>query len=170
MPKVGVIMGSDSDLPMMQDALSVLEAFGVEYTVTICSAHRLPRETAAYAAGAQEAGYEAIIAAAGGAAHLPGVIASYTVLPVIGVPAASGALNGLDALYAIVQMPRGIPVATVAVDGSANAALLAVEIRAVKYGALREALLNYRRRMAADVSQKNARLDEIGVKAYLQTK
>jgi 5-(carboxyamino)imidazole ribonucleotide mutase len=136
--------------------------------VKICSAHRLPEETARFASGAQTEGYEAIIAAAGGAAHLPGIIAAYTVLPVIGVPVRSGALNGVDALYAIVQMPKGVPVATVAVDGGDNAALLAVEILAVKYDALRSALLCYRQQMAGEVLQKDARLQAVGAKAYLE--
>jgi 5-(carboxyamino)imidazole ribonucleotide mutase len=168
MPKVGVIMGSDSDLPVMQGALDILERFAVDYTVTICSALRLPLETAQCASGAADQGYEVLIAAAGGAAHLPGVIAAYTILPVIGVPVKSGALQGVDALYAIVQMPKGIPVATVAIDGSANAALLALEILALKYGQLRQALLDYRRGLAGEVLHKDAKLQELGYKAYLE--
>lgn len=170
MPKVGIIMGSDSDLATMKDAADILAEFGVDYEITICSAHRLPAQTAHYASTAMDRGINVIIAAAGGAAHLPGVIAAYTTLPVIGVPIKSGALSGVDALYAIVQMPKGIPVATVAIDGSANAALLAVQILATQDAALNEAMINYRKRMAAAVIDKDNRLKDIGVDAYLSDK
>jgi 5-(carboxyamino)imidazole ribonucleotide mutase len=132
MARVGIIMGSDSDLSIMKEAGDILQEFGIEYDFTICSAHRLPYETAEYASSAMEKGYDAIIAGAGGAAHLPGVIAAYTVLPVIGVPIKTSTLSGVDSLYSIVQMPRGIPVATVAINGSANAALLALQIIALR--------------------------------------
>ncbi len=123
MPQVGIIMGSDSDLAIMKDACDMLDQFAVTYDVTVCSAHRLPHETAAYATTAATHGDSGrIIAGAGGAAHLPGVIAAYTILPVIGVPIKTSTLSGLDSLYSIVQMPKGIPVATVAINGSANAA------------------------------------------------
>ena len=168
MPKVGIIMGSDSDLPIMQGACEILDKFAVEYSVKVCSAHRLPDETAKYAKGAIAEGYEVIIAAAGGAAHLPGVVAAYTILPVIGVPMKSGALAGVDSLYSIVQMPKGIPVATVAIDGSANAALLAIEILAIKYEALRDAMTEYRKERAEEVKDKDKRIQEHGVKKYLQ--
>lgn len=168
MPKVGIIMGSDSDLVVMKDAADILQDFGVDYEVTICSAHRLPEETARYASTSIERGLQVIIAGAGGAAHLPGVIAASTLLPVIGVPVQSGALSGVDALYAIVQMPRGIPVATVAINGSANAALLAVQMLAMSDAALRHALQDYRRKMAAAVLDKDRKLQQIGIKAYLQ--
>lgn len=170
MPAVGIIMGSDSDLPIMKDAAEVLGEFGIDYELTVCSAHRLPAETADYAAGAAERGMGVIIAGAGGAAHLPGVIAAYTILPVIGVPIKTSTLSGVDSLYSIVQMPKGIPVATVAINGAANAALLALEILALKDPALQERLWTYRRRMAEDVRQKDRKLKEIGVNAYLQPK
>lgn len=167
MPAVGIIMGSDSDLPIMQDAVDVLEEFGISYDLTVCSAHRLPKETADYALSAEEQGMEVIIAGAGGAAHLPGVIAAYTILPVIGVPIKTSTLSGLDSLYSIVQMPKGIPVATVAINGSANAALLAVEIMAVREPVLREKLKLYRQKMAEGVLKKDRKLKELGIKEYL---
>ncbi len=168
MPKVGIVMGSDSDLAVMKDAADVLQEFGIDYEITICSAHRLPEETARYAATAIDRGLAVIIAGAGGAAHLPGVIAASTLLPVIGVPIQSGALAGVDALYAIVQMPRGIPVATVAINGSANAALLAVQMLAMSDPELRQALQDYRRKMARSVLDKNEKLQQLGVKGYLE--
>lgn len=170
MGKVGIIMGSDTDLPKLKSAFDVLEQFGIEYEITICSAHRLPKDTAVYAEGAIERGLDVIIAAAGGAAHLPGVVAAHTVLPVIGVPVQSQSLNGLDSLYSIVQMPRGIPVACVAIDGSINAVLLAIEIIAVRETELRSKLHKYRAKMAQEVRDKDARLKRIGAEAYLKTK
>ncbi len=169
MPKVGIIMGSDSDLAVMKDAADILREFGVDYDITICSAHRLPEETARYAATAVERGLAVIIAGAGGAAHLPGVIAASTLLPVIGVPVQSGALAGVDALYAIVQMPRGIPVATVAINGSANAALLAVQMLALSDPGLRRALQDYRLKMAGSVLDKDKKLQQLGIKSYLES-
>ncbi len=170
MPVVGIIMGSDSDLPIMKEAVEVLEQFGVDYDLTVCSAHRLPKETADYALTAAECGVEVIIAGAGGAAHLPGVIAAYTILPVIGVPIKTSTLSGVDSLYSIVQMPKGIPVATVAINGSANAALLALQILALKDVGLREKLMLYRRKMAADVLEKDRKLKDLGIEKYLQQK
>ncbi len=170
MPAVGIIMGSDSDLPIMKEAADILDDFGVEYDVTVCSAHRLPEETAVYARGAAERGLEVIIAGAGGAAHLPGVIAAFTILPVIGIPIKTSTLSGVDSLYSIVQMPKGIPVATLAINGSANAALLAVEMLALKDPILREKLTAYRRKIAAEVKQKDQLLKDIGIGAYLQHK
>lgn len=168
MAKVGIIMGSDSDLAVMKDAADILQEFGVDYEITICSAHRLPAETAQYAAGAIDRGLRVIIAGAGGAAHLPGVVAASTLLPVIGVPIQSGALSGVDALYAIVQMPRGIPVATVAINGSANAALLAVQMLAVSDPDLRRVLQTYRLKMAQTVRAKDIKLQQLGIERYLQ--
>lgn len=168
MPVVGIIMGSDSDLAVMKDAAEILQEFKIDYNITICSAHRLPEETARYATTAVERGLKVIIAGAGGAAHLPGVIAASTTLPVIGVPIQSGALAGVDALYAIVQMPRGIPVATVAINGSANAALLAVQMLALENTALRQALQDYRRKMGEAVLNKDKKLKQLGIKAYLE--
>lgn len=168
MPVVGIIMGSDSDLAVMKDAAEILQEFEIDYNITICSAHRLPEETARYATTAVERGLKVIIAGAGGAAHLPGVIAASTTLPVIGVPIQSGALAGVDALYAIVQMPRGIPVATVAINGSANAALLAVQMLALENTALRQALQDYRCKMGEAVLNKDKKLKQLGIKAYLE--
>ncbi|MEQ8201972.1 MAG: 5-(carboxyamino)imidazole ribonucleotide mutase [Syntrophomonadaceae bacterium] len=167
MPVVGIIMGSDSDLPIMREAADILQEFGVEYDVTVCSAHRLPQETADYARGARARGLRVIIAGAGGAAHLPGVIAAYTTLPVIGVPIKTNTLSGVDSLYSIVQMPKGIPVATVAIDGSANAGLLAVQMLALGDAALSEKLADYRARMAAGVLAKDRQLKQLGIEGYL---
>lgn len=168
MPKVGIIMGSDSDLAIMKEAGDMLNELGIEYEYKICSAHRLPYETAQYATQAEEKGFDVIIAGAGGAAHLPGVIAAYTVLPVIGVPILTKSLSGVDSLYSIVQMPKGIPVATVAINGSANAGILAAQIIAVKDEEVRSRLKKYRQEMAEGVLKKDQKLNEIGVSAYLE--
>ena len=142
---VGILMGSDSDLKVMRKAVEVFKEMGVGCEIDISSAHRLPDKTAEYARSARERGIEVLIAGAGMAAHLAGVVASHTTLPVIGVPLASGALNGVDALYSTVQMPPGIPVATVAVDGAKNAAYLACSILSIKYPELAERLERFRR-------------------------
>jgi len=163
-------MGSDSDLPVMKEAGDILSQFQVDYEMVICSAHRLPEETARYASQAEQRGIQVIIAGAGGAAHLPGVIAAYTVLPVIGVPMKTSSLGGVDSLYSIVQMPRGIPVATVAINGAANAGLLAVQILALQDETLRQALVDYRRKMAEEVRAKDKRLQEKGAEGYLKEK
>jgi len=146
MPLVAVVMGSKSDTEAMQPTLDVLSELGVDYEVSVISAHRNPEKAREYGLAARERGIEVIIAAAGGAAHLPGVLASWTTLPVIGVPLASSELNGVDALYSIVQMPAGIPVASVAIGtpGAKNAAYLAAEILSLKYDKIREAYENYR--------------------------
>ncbi len=170
MATVGIIMGSDSDLAIMKEAGDILEQFAVPYEYTICSAHRLPARTAAYASEAQGRGLKIIIAGAGGAAHLPGVLAAYTLLPVIGVPVKTSTLSGVDSLYSIVQMPKGIPVATVAINGAANAALLALEILALNDAGLRERLQVYRENMAVEVTAKDRRLKEVGADIYLQEK
>ncbi len=141
MPKVLVVMGSDSDYPVMEPCFAQLKQLGVLFDAVVCSAHRTPQKAAELAGNAIANGYGVVIAAAGLAAHLPGVLAAYTTLPVIGVPVAGGALNGVDALYAIVQMPAGIPVATVAINGGANAAMLAAQILAVSDGELRQRLI-----------------------------
>lgn len=145
--KVAVLLGSKSDEQVMQGCLEYLAKFGIQYDLRISSAHRQPEETAAFVKGAESSGYRLIIAAAGMAAHLPGVAASHTTLPVIGVPLEGSALNGVDALYSIVQMPAGIPVATVAIGsaGAKNAAVLAAEILALQDGAIKERLLAFRR-------------------------
>jgi phosphoribosylaminoimidazole carboxylase PurE protein len=154
----------------MKEACDILDQFAISYEVTVCSAHRLPQETAVYASTAESRGMAIIIAGAGGAAHLPGVIAAYTILPVIGVPIKTSTLSGLDSLYSIVQMPKGIPVATVAINGSANAALLALEMIALKDDMVKEKLVEYRSQMRSDVLQKNQRLHEAGINEYLQQK
>lgn len=160
MKKVLVVMGSDSDLPVMSACMRMLEDFAIPHDVRICSAHRSPDLAAQMARDAAANGYGVIIAAAGLAAHLPGVLAAYTILPVVGVPVKSGALAGQDALYAIVQMPAGIPVATVAIDGAANAALLAARILAVYDESLQARLVQYRQKLADSVTERQKRLDE----------
>lgn len=158
--KVAVIMGSDSDLPVLQPALDTLRQFGVDYEVLVASAHRTPDKVHEFAAGAAERGVKVIIAAAGAAAHLPGVIASYTTLPVIGIPVDSTSVGGLDALLSIVQMPAGIPVATMAINGAKNAALFSLQILAAANSQLAEQLVQYRRTLADEVEQKNANLQQ----------
>jgi 5-(carboxyamino)imidazole ribonucleotide mutase len=155
---VGIIMGSDSDLPTMQGAADVLQEFGVPHELRVVSAHRTPRDMAEYAESAEGRGLRVIIAGAGGAAHLPGMVASLTSLPVIGVPVQSKALQGLDSLLSIVQMPAGIPVATVAIGNAKNAGLLAVRILAAADAQLRARMGAYRERMAAESRAKNDRL------------
>ncbi|MCL2462140.1 MAG: 5-(carboxyamino)imidazole ribonucleotide mutase [Defluviitaleaceae bacterium] len=158
MSKVGIIMGSASDWPVMKEAAEVLEKFGVPYEADIVSAHRTPERMYEYAATAKDRDLSVIIAAAGGAAHLPGMTASLTVLPVIGVPIKTAALSGVDSLYSIVQMPAGIPVATVAINSAANAALLAAAILAVGDEGLSEKLQAYRDGMKAGVMEKAEKL------------
>ncbi|MFN9071284.1 MAG: 5-(carboxyamino)imidazole ribonucleotide mutase [Cyanobacteriota bacterium] len=166
-PRVAVVMGSDSDLPTLQPAVEMLEHFGVTCEVRVLSAHRTPLEMVAFAQGAATKGLKVIIAGAGGAAHLPGMVASLTPLPVIGVPVQSRALSGVDSLHSIVQMPAGIPVATVAIGGGANAGLLAVQILATADAALAEALLAYRQQLHDQVTGKDGRLTQLGSRAYL---
>jgi 5-(carboxyamino)imidazole ribonucleotide mutase len=152
MPLVAVVMGSKSDAEAIQPTLDILKALGIEYEVNVISAHRTPEKAREYALSARERGIEVIIAAAGGAAHLPGVLASWTTLPVIGIPIASGELKGVDALYSIVQMPAGIPVATVAIGsaGAKNAAYLAAEILSIKHDKIRKSYENYRQELRGD--------------------
>jgi 5-(carboxyamino)imidazole ribonucleotide mutase len=157
-PIVGVIMGSDSDLPVMEAAGNALAEFGVPFETRIISAHRTPREMIDYAATAAERGLRVIIAGAGGAAHLPGMVASVTPLPVIGVPVGITKLSGLDALLSIVQMPAGIPVATVAVDNARNAGLLAVRILAAGDDGLRERMADFQQALHDMVVDKDARV------------
>ncbi|MBI4802454.1 MAG: 5-(carboxyamino)imidazole ribonucleotide mutase [Elusimicrobia bacterium] len=167
MPEVAVIMGSDSDLPVMKAAAEILEKFSVGFELKILSAHRTPKETAAYVEKAPGRGVEVFIAGAGGAAHLPGVIAAYTILPVIGVPV-KGSLEGLDALLSIVQMPPGIPVASVGINSVKNAALLAVEILALGDKNLSRRLAAYRKEMKKEVLARSGRLSGAGYKKYLE--
>ncbi len=159
MKKVGIIMGSDSDLPIVQKAVDTLKTFDVPYEVHVFSAHRTPAEAKDFSANARENGFGAIIAAAGMAAHLAGAIAANTTLPVIGIPIKSGYLNGIDALLSTVQMPSGIPVATVAIDGAVNAALLCIEILAVNDRELAEKLDAKRKADAANVLAKNQKIE-----------
>lgn len=159
--RVGVVMGSKSDLPRMCKAGETLSELGIGYEMRVISAHRTPEEAAAYARGAEERGLCVIIAGAGGAAHLAGVMAAYTILPVIGVPIASGALGGFDALCATVMMPSGVPVATVAIDGAANAGVLAAEIIALSDREVRERLAKYRCAMAEKVRQADAQVQAL---------
>ncbi|AZT90628.1 5-(carboxyamino)imidazole ribonucleotide mutase [Caldicellulosiruptor changbaiensis] len=167
-PLVGIIMGSDSDLPVMKEAAKVLEDFGVEYEMTIVSAHRTPERMVKYAKEAEERGIEVIIAGAGGAAHLPGMVASISNLPVIGVPVKTSSLNGLDSLLSIVQMPAGVPVATVAINNAKNAGILAAEILGVKYPEIRKKIAEYKERMKNEVEEKAKELEEAGYKEYLK--
>ncbi|MDX6308936.1 MAG: 5-(carboxyamino)imidazole ribonucleotide mutase [Nocardioidaceae bacterium] len=154
--RVGVVMGSDSDWPTMSAAAAVLEEFGVPFEADVVSAHRMPTEMIEYGSGAHLRGLQVIIAGAGGAAHLPGMLAAVTPLPVIGVPVALKVLDGLDSLLSIVQMPAGVPVATVAIGSAANAGLLAVRMLATSDERLIEAMLEYQRRLAETARQKGA--------------
>jgi len=156
--RVGIVMGSDSDLPVMREAASVLEEFGIESEMRILSAHRTPRLAAEYAETAADRGLCAIIAGAGGAAHLAGAMAASTPLPVIGVPIQSSALNGLDALLATVQMPSGVPVATVAINGARNAGILAAQIIGATDPNMRSKVAAFKKRMADQVVAKNERI------------
>src|SRR5205809_3327953 len=148
-PLVGIVMGSDSDLPTMEEAAEVCRQFGVPHEIRVVSAHRTPLEMAEYGRSARARGLRVLVAGAGGAAHLPGMLAAHTPLPVIGVPVPVTALNGLDALLSIVQMPRGVPVATVAVGGGVNAGLLAAQILATSDPALYQKLFAYKEELAA---------------------
>ena len=160
MKKIAVLMGSDSDLPVVKAAFQVLREYGVPYEAHVMSAHRSPEAVRDIALAARERGFGAIIAAAGKAAHLAGAVAANTTLPVIGIPVKSSTLDGLDALLATVQMPSGMPVATVAIDGAANAALLAVQMLALSDAALAEKLDATRREMKAKIAEKDARLQK----------
>ena len=161
-------MGSDSDLPTMQPAVQVLEQFGVAVEVRVLSAHRTPLEMVDFAQTARERGFKVIIAGAGGAAHLPGMLASLTTLPVIGVPVQSRALSGVDSLHSIVQMPAGIPVATVAIGNGLNAGLLAAQILATADPRLAQAISDYRDGLHGQVRAKDTRLQQLGSRAYLE--
>jgi 5-(carboxyamino)imidazole ribonucleotide mutase len=161
-------MGSDSDLPTMKEAIAICDEFGVEREVAILSAHRTPERMVQYAQQAHQRGLKVIIAGAGGAAHLPGMVASLTPLPVIGVPVSSRQLQGVDSLYSIVQMPAGIPVATVAIGNAKNAGLLAVQILATHQPELLAKVQKYRQNLCESVLAKQAKLQELGYEQYLQ--
>lgn len=160
MKKIAIIMGSDSDLPVVKKAADTLSSFGVPYEIHVFSAHRTPEEAARFSKTARENGFGAVIAAAGMAAHLAGAVAANTTLPVIGIPIKSGDLGGIDALLSTVQMPSGIPVATVAIDGAVNAALLCIEILSVSDSALAEKLETKRKADAEKVLEKNAAIEK----------
>ena len=167
-PRIGIIMGSDSDLPTMQSAISICEDFSIPHEVAIVSAHRTPERMVDYAKSAHQRGIQVIIAGAGGAAHLPGMVAALTPLPVIGVPVATRNLQGVDSLYSIVQMPRGIPVATVAIGNAQNAGLLAVQILGTHDLQLLERVQQYRQSLTDMVMEKQANLDHLGWQDYLK--
>ncbi|MEZ3437194.1 MAG: 5-(carboxyamino)imidazole ribonucleotide mutase [Lachnospiraceae bacterium] len=170
MPKVGIVMGSDSDLKVMSKAAAMLEKLGIDYEMTIISAHREPDVFFEWAKAAEGKGMKVIIAGAGMAAHLPGMCAALFPMPVVGVPMSGKNLGGEDALFSIVQMPPGIPVATVAIDGGLNAAILAAKILATSDGELLDKLKAYTAGMKETVQAKAAKLEEIGYEAYLQDK
>jgi len=167
-PIIGIIMGSDSDLPTMQGAIAICELFEIAHEVAIVSAHRTPERMVEYAQQAHLRGLKVIIAGAGGAAHLPGMVAALTPLPVIGVPVASRHLQGIDSLYSIVQMPAGIPVATVAIGNAQNAGLLAVQMLASHQPELLERVLQYRQSLKDAVMKKQTQLDGVGYRVYLE--
>ncbi len=158
MKKVAVVMGSDSDLPTMQPCMARLNAFGIPYEVRVISAHRTPSAAEEFASSAKDQGFGVIIAAAGKAAHLAGVIAAYTILPIIGVPIKTSLMGGLDSLLSMVQMPKGVPVATVAVDGAENAAILAAQILAVNDPALSTQLGKHKQQMELEVTEKDQKI------------
>ena len=167
MAKGGIVMGSDSDMPVMAKAAEILEELGVEFEMTVISAHREPDVFFEYAKSAEERGFQVIIAGAGKAAHLPGMCAAIFPMPVIGIPMKTSDLGGVDSLYSIVQMPSGIPVATVAINGGANAGILAAKILATSDKALLGRLKEYSEKLKNDVVKKAQKLDEIGYKEYL---
>ena len=167
MAKVGIVMGSDSDMPVMSKAADMLEKFGIDYEMTIISAHREPDVFYEYAKTAEEKGFKVIIAGAGMAAHLPGMCAAIFPMPVIGIPMHTTSLGGRDSLYSIVQMPSGIPVTTVAINGGANAGILAAKILATSDPELLEKVKNYAAELKEQVEAKDAKLKEVGYQAYM---
>ncbi len=167
-PLVGIIMGSDSDLPVMSAAAQMCDEFGIDYEVTVVSAHRTPDRLVKYAKTAEKKGIRVIIAGAGGAAHLPGMVASMTELPVIGVPVRGSNLEGMDSLLSIVQMPGGVPVATVAINGGKNAGILAAQMIGVKSKEIRNKVKEYKKQMEDEVLAKAEKLEDIKYKEYLK--
>ncbi len=166
-PLVGIIMGSDSDLPVMNEAKEILDSFGVANEITIVSAHRTTKRMVRYAATAKKRGIKIIIAGAGGAAHLPGMVASLTAVPVIGVPIKTKSLDGLDSLLSIAQMPPGVPVATVAINGARNAGILACQILGTKYSDIAICVEKYKRELESNVFKKARKLEKSGVVRYM---
>ncbi len=166
-PLVGIIMGSDSDLPVMNEAKEILDSFGVANEITIVSAHRTTKRMVHYATTAKKRGIEIVIAGAGGAAHLPGMVASLTALPVIGVPIKTKSLEGLDSLLSIAQMPPGVPVATVAINGARNAGILACQILGIKHPNIARSVERYKRQLQSTVLRKARKLEKSGVKEYM---
>lgn len=172
MADVGIILGSDSDLPKIKECFDILEEFRVDFDLIISSAHRCPEQTMKWASTASQRGIKVIIAAAGGAAHLPGVVASHTTLPVIGVPIETAIAGGLDSMLSIIQMPAGIPVAAMAAGkaGGANAALFAISILALSNKDCSERLGRYRKEMAEKISGRNEKLKQVGLREYIKMK
>ena len=167
-PQVAIIMGSDSDLPVMKDAAEILDLFGISYETTIVSAHRTPKRMFDFATHAREKGIRVIIAGAGGAAHLPGMVASLTTLPVIGVPIKTKSMEGLDSLLSIAQMPPGIPVATVAVNGARNAGILAASILGISDKKIEKKVLQYKKNLEKEVLIKVQKIRKKGFRNYLK--
>jgi 5-(carboxyamino)imidazole ribonucleotide mutase len=165
-PLVGIIMGSDSDLPVMKDAALILDSFGVSNEIKIVSAHRTPERMINYAKDAKKSGIQVIIAGAGGAAHLPGMVAAITPIPVIGVPIRTTSMNGLDSLMSIVQMPTGVPVATVAIDGARNAGILACQILALKYERVAVKIEKYKKELERRIIFNAEKLERKGIKTH----
>lgn len=163
-PQIAIIMGSDSDLPVMQEAANILDEFNMAYEMTVVSAHRTPQRMYDFAQSAPKKGIKVIIAGAGGSAHLPGMVAAITHIPVIGVPVQSKAMSGIDSLYSIVQMPPGVPVATVAINGAKNAGLLALQILSTSDKKIEKALIKYKADMEKEVLKKAGQVEQVAAK------
>ena len=166
--QVAIVMGSDSDLPIMKDAAKILDEFGISYEVKVLSVHRTPQKAMEYAESLKQRKVQVIIGGAGGAAHLPGIFAAMVPIPVIGVPIHTKTLSGIDSLYSIVQMPSGIPVATVAINGAKNAGILAATILSATDENMREKVLDYKKKLAEQVTAKDEKLQNIGYEEYLK--
>ena len=166
--QVALVMGSDSDLPIMKDAAKILDEFGISYELKVLSVHRTPLKALEYAKGLKQRNVQVIIGGAGGAAHLPGIFAAMVPVPVIGVPIHTKTLSGIDSLYSIVQMPSGIPVATVAINGAKNAGILAATILAASDAEMRTKIENYKKTLAEQVTAKDDKLQDIGYERYLK--
>ncbi len=171
MPLIGIILGSDSDLPKIQNCFETLDEFGVDYEIVVSSAHRSPERTLKWAMGAEKRGVRVIIAAAGGAAHLPGVVAAHTPLPVIGIPIETAISGGLDSILSIIQMPAGVPVAAMPAGkaGGANAALFALSVLALADDSLKEKIARFREKNAAKIAERSEKLSALGYRKYIET-